>query len=57
MPGTASSSWPVYVARVQSVLRHPDLRTIVAFWFLGQLLNLLQFENALRLSNCEVFFG
>ncbi|KAG6275398.1 battenin CLN3 protein [Claviceps purpurea] len=32
LPGTASSSWAIYRARMTSLLRHPDTKVLTAFW-------------------------
>ncbi|KAG9256572.1 batten's disease protein Cln3 [Emericellopsis atlantica] len=41
MPGAPSSSWAVYTARLQSLLRHPDTKVVVAFWLFGLINNVL----------------
>lgn len=38
MPGSPSSSWAVYKARIAAVLGHKDMKVIVAFWLFGRLL-------------------
>ncbi|KAM4066791.1 CLN3 protein [Hirsutella rhossiliensis] len=40
MPGAPSSSWAVYRARLSTLLRHADTRTLVAFWLLGLINNI-----------------
>ncbi|WQF81069.1 Putative batten's disease protein Cln3 [Colletotrichum destructivum] len=41
MPGSPSSSWSLYRARVSALLRHADTQVVVAFWFLGLINNVL----------------
>lgn len=41
MPGSASSSWALYRARIASVFRHADMAVIIAFWFFGLINNVL----------------
>ncbi|KAI6781450.1 uncharacterized protein J7T54_001412 [Emericellopsis cladophorae] len=41
MPGAPSSSWGLYTARIQSLLRHPDMKVVVAFWLFGLINNVL----------------
>lgn len=35
MPGSPSSSWAVYRARLSAMFRHADTQVVVAFWLLG----------------------
>lgn len=35
MPGSPSSSWALYSARINSLVKHPNMRVVVAFWLLG----------------------
>ncbi|KAH6603796.1 hypothetical protein Trco_007242 [Trichoderma cornu-damae] len=35
MPGSPSSSWAGFSARLQSLVKHPDTRVVVAFWLLA----------------------
>jgi battenin len=35
MPGSPSSSWGLYRARLLGILRHADTRVVLAFWLLG----------------------
>jgi hypothetical protein len=37
IPGTPSSSWQLYTARIDAIFRHPDMRVVIAFWLLGPL--------------------
>ncbi|KAL7813577.1 Batten's disease protein Cln3 [Trichoderma aethiopicum] len=41
MPGAPSSSWALYSARINSLVKHPNMRVIVAFWLLGLINNVL----------------
>ncbi|EGR47076.1 uncharacterized protein TRIREDRAFT_49992 [Trichoderma reesei QM6a] len=41
MPGSPSSSWAVYSARINSLVKHPNMRVVVAFWLLGLINNVL----------------
>ncbi|ROT38128.1 BTN1 protein [Sodiomyces alkalinus F11] len=41
MPGSPSSSWALYRARLSALLRHADTHVIVAFWLLGLINNVL----------------
>ncbi|KAL2752386.1 hypothetical protein ACRALDRAFT_2022299 [Sodiomyces alcalophilus JCM 7366] len=41
MPGSPSSSWALYRARVSALLRHVDTHVIVAFWLFGLINNVL----------------
>ncbi|KAI5462064.1 batten's disease protein Cln3 [Mariannaea sp. PMI_226] len=41
MPGTPSSSWAVYKARLASIFRNNDLKVVVAFWLFGLINNVL----------------
>ncbi|KAK1982478.1 batten's disease protein Cln3 [Colletotrichum cereale] len=41
MPGSPSSSWALYRARLSALLRHADTRVVVAFWLLGLINNVL----------------
>ncbi|KZZ87941.1 Golgi integral membrane protein (Cln3) [Moelleriella libera RCEF 2490] len=41
LPGSASSSWPAYRAKISSLLRHPDTKVLIAFWLLGLINNVL----------------
>ncbi|KAK0382983.1 hypothetical protein NLU13_8899 [Sarocladium strictum] len=41
IPGSPSSSWAIYSAKMQSIFHHPDMRVVVAFWFLGLINNVL----------------
>lgn len=36
MPGSPSSSWAVYRARLASILGHSDTKVVAAFWLFGQ---------------------
>lgn len=42
MPGTPSSSWAVFAARIGASLRRPDLKIIIAFWLFGSWTVLIQ---------------
>ncbi|KAH9886380.1 BTN1 protein [Xylariomycetidae sp. FL2044] len=41
MPGSPSSSWALYRARLMSVFRNPETSVIVAFWLFGLINNVL----------------
>ncbi|KAF9878227.1 golgi integral membrane protein [Colletotrichum karsti] len=41
MPGSPSSSWALYRARLSAIFRHADTQVIVAFWLLGLINNVL----------------
>ncbi|OLN81974.1 Protein BTN1-like protein 2 [Colletotrichum chlorophyti] len=41
MPGSPSSSWALYRARLSALFRHADTQVIVAFWLLGLINNVL----------------
>ncbi|KAH0489882.1 hypothetical protein TgHK011_001374 [Trichoderma gracile] len=41
MPGSPSSSWAIYSARINSLVKHPNMRVVVAFWLLGLINNVL----------------
>ncbi|KAK2593459.1 battenin CLN3 protein [Conoideocrella luteorostrata] len=41
LPGTPSSSWAAYRARLAGLLRHTDTKVITAFWLLGLINNVL----------------
>ncbi|WYZ43371.1 hypothetical protein EsH8_VI_001070 [Colletotrichum jinshuiense] len=41
MPGSSSSSWAVYRARLSALFRHADTKVVVAFWLLGLINNVL----------------
>ncbi|KAG6244508.1 battenin CLN3 protein [Claviceps purpurea] len=41
LPGTASSLWAIYRARMTSLLRHPDTKVLTAFWLFGLINNVL----------------
>ncbi|KAH7149114.1 batten's disease protein Cln3 [Dactylonectria estremocensis] len=41
MPGSPSSSWAVYKARLASVFGHADAKVVVAFWLFGLINNVL----------------
>ncbi|PTB75096.1 batten's disease protein Cln3 [Trichoderma longibrachiatum ATCC 18648] len=41
MPGSPSSSWALYSARINSLVKHPNMRVVVAFWLLGLINNVL----------------
>ncbi|EFQ33039.1 hypothetical protein CGRA01v4_13334 [Colletotrichum graminicola] len=41
MPGSPSSSWALYRARLSALLRHADTQVVVAFWLLGLINNVL----------------
>ncbi|TFB01819.1 Protein BTN1 [Trichoderma ghanense] len=41
MPGSPSSSWAIYSARINSLIKHPNMRVVVAFWLLGLINNVL----------------
>ncbi|KAL7908304.1 Batten's disease protein Cln3 [Trichoderma velutinum] len=41
MPGSPSSSWALYSARLKNLVKHPNMRVIVAFWLLGLINNVL----------------
>ncbi|KAH7368083.1 batten's disease protein Cln3 [Plectosphaerella cucumerina] len=41
MPGSPSSSWAIYRARVSALVRHADTQVVVAFWLLGLINNVL----------------
>ncbi|KAF6810292.1 Protein BTN1-like protein 2 [Colletotrichum plurivorum] len=41
MPGSPSSSWAMYRARLSALFRHADTQVIVAFWLLGLINNVL----------------
>lgn len=41
MPGSPSSSWAVYRARLTSIFRNADASVVIAFWLFGmQLIDL-----------------
>ncbi|TQW05629.1 CLN3 protein [Cordyceps javanica] len=37
LPGTPSSSWDAYSARLNAICNHPNMKVVVAFWLLGAL--------------------
>ncbi|GKT94452.1 protein btn1 [Colletotrichum tofieldiae] len=41
MPGSPSSSWALYSARLSALFRHADTQVVVAFWLLGLINNVL----------------
>ncbi|KPM42727.1 Protein BTN1 [Neonectria ditissima] len=41
LPGSPSSSWAVYRAKLASIFGHPEMRVIVAFWLFGLINNVL----------------
>ncbi|KAF5484930.1 Protein BTN1 [Colletotrichum siamense] len=41
MPGSPSSSWALYRARLSAMFRHADTQVVVAFWLLGLINNVL----------------
>ncbi|KAG7152239.1 Protein btn-1 like protein [Verticillium longisporum] len=41
MPGSASSSWALYRARLSTLFRQADTQVIAAFWLLGLINNVL----------------
>lgn len=41
MPGSPSSSWAVYKARLGAVFGRPDLKVVIAFWLFGLINNVL----------------
>ncbi|KAH6695690.1 batten's disease protein Cln3 [Plectosphaerella plurivora] len=41
MPGSPSSSWAIYRARVSALVRNADTQVVVAFWLLGLINNVL----------------
>ncbi|GKT50807.1 protein BTN1 [Colletotrichum spaethianum] len=41
MPGSPSSSWALYRARLSALFRHADTQVVVAFWLLGLINNVL----------------
>ncbi|RSL38088.1 Protein BTN1 [Fusarium euwallaceae] len=41
MPGSPSSSWAVYKAKIAAMLGHRDMKVIVAFWLFGLINNVL----------------
>ncbi|QUC16287.1 uncharacterized protein UV8b_00528 [Ustilaginoidea virens] len=41
LPGTPASSWSAYQARISSLLKHAEIRVVVAFWLLGLINNVL----------------
>ncbi|KAM0335041.1 hypothetical protein ACHAQA_000075 [Verticillium albo-atrum] len=41
MPGSPSSSWALYRARLSALFRHADTQVILAFWLLGLINNVL----------------
>ncbi|KAI0484050.1 BTN1 protein [Xylariaceae sp. FL0804] len=41
MPGSPSSSWALFGARLASVFRNPDLAVLLAFWLFGLMNNVL----------------
>ncbi|UPL02059.1 hypothetical protein LCI18_012993 [Fusarium solani-melongenae] len=41
MPGSPSSSWAVYKAKIAAILGHKDMKVIVAFWLFGLINNVL----------------
>lgn len=47
MPGAPSSSWAVYSARLKSLVKHPNMRVIVAFWLLGA--HPIKLENFIKI--------
>ncbi|KAL9473320.1 hypothetical protein ACSS6W_007700 [Trichoderma asperelloides] len=41
VPGSPSSSWAIYGSRLRSLVKHPNMRVVVAFWLLGLINNVL----------------
>lgn len=50
MPGTPSSSWAVYRARLRAILSHSDLAVVVAFWLFGASSKKTPFTRALAFA-------
>ena len=44
MPGSPSSSWAMYAARIEAMFRRPDIKVVVAFWLFGALLPSRSFQ-------------
>ncbi|KAJ6786240.1 hypothetical protein PWT90_04912 [Aphanocladium album] len=41
LPGTPSSSWDAYAARLQALWHHPKMKVVTAFWLFGLINNVL----------------